>query len=137
MSAGRWLLGGAGVLLAGYGVLLAVTRQEPVQLVEIGAWLAGGVLLHDVVLTGLVLAVTALAARLLPRPWHAPAVVGLVVWGSVSLVAVPVIGRFGASPDNPTLLDRPYTATWLAGTVLVALAVAVAGWVRSRRGAGG
>ncbi len=40
----------------------------------------------------------------------APAVVGCVVLGSVTLLAVPVLGRFGERSDNPTLLDRNYTA---------------------------
>jgi hypothetical protein len=39
------------------------------------------------------------------------------------VVAIPVLGRFGARPDNPTLLDRPYLTGWLvvAGLTL--------GWV--------
>ena len=35
--------------------------------------------------------------------------VGFVVLGSVTLLAMPVLGRFGARPDNPTLLDRDYS----------------------------
>jgi hypothetical protein len=58
--------------------------------------------------------------------------VGLVVLGSVTLLAVPVLGRFGARDDNPTLLDRHYGTGWLVVAGLVVLAVAVAGLVRSR-----
>ena len=42
----------------------------------------------------------------------------------VTLVAVPVLGRFGARADNPTLLDRDYVAGWLV----------LAGAGRRRRG---
>ena len=42
------------------------------------------------------------------RGGRAPAVAGLVVLGSVTLLAIPVLGRFGARADNPTLLDRHY-----------------------------
>ncbi len=39
------------------------------------------------------------------------------------LVGVPVLGRFGAKADNPTLLDRPY---WLGYAVIVAVVVGLA-----------
>ena len=57
----------------------------------------------------------------------------LVVLGTVTLLAVPVLGRFGARPDNPTLLDRDYTAGWLvlAGLTLVAVVVAAARTLRA------
>jgi hypothetical protein len=42
---------------------------------------------------------------------------------------VPVLGRFGAKADNPTLLDRPY---WLGYAVVVTVVVALAA-VSSRR----
>jgi hypothetical protein len=64
---------------------------------------------------------------------RAPAAVALIVWGSITLLAVPVLGRFGALEDNPTLLDRPYLITWLVGCALTVLLVALAGAVRSKR----
>ena len=42
----------------------------------------------------------------------------MVVLGPLTLIAVPVLGRFGAKADNPTLLDRPY---WLGYAVVVGL----------------
>ena len=58
--------------------------------------------------------------------------------GSVTLLAVPVLGRFGARADNPTLLDRDYIAGWLVLAGLVAVGVAAGTLVRSRRvGRGG
>lgn len=134
MSAARWLLGGLGVALGAYGAWLALTRQDAGQLVEIALWLAAGVVLHDVVVAGVVLASVILGRRTLPRPWQAPATLALVVWGGLTLMAVPVLGRFGARPDNPTLLDRPYLATWAALSVVTVVVVALAGLVRARRG---
>ena len=132
----RRLLGGLGVALGAYGGWLALTRQDPGQLVEIAVWLAAGVVLHDVVVAGVVLAAVALGRRVLPGPWQAPATLGLVVWGGVTLMAVPVLGRFGARPDNPTLLDRPYLASWAALSIVTVVVVALAGLVRARRGTG-
>jgi hypothetical protein len=69
----------------------------------------------------------------LPRAARAPAVVGFVVLGTLTLLAVPVLGRFGARADNPTLLDRSYWAGWLVLAALTLVAVLAATLVRSRR----
>ncbi len=126
-------LGAVGLLLGLYGVWLLVSRQEPGQLLEVVLWLAGGVLAHDVVLSGVLLALGLLGTRLLTPAFRAPATVALVVWGGLTVVAIPVLGRFGARPDNPTLLDRPYLASWALLTAVVVVAVVGAGLVRSRR----
>jgi hypothetical protein len=136
VSAARRVLGGLGVALGAYGAWLVLTRQDAGQLVEIAVWLAAGVVLHDVVVAGVVLAGVGVGRRVLPRPWQAPATLALVVWGGVTLMAVPVLGRFGARPDNPTLLDRPYLGAWAALSVLAVVVVALAGLVRARRGTG-
>ena len=59
--------------------------------------------------------------------------VDLVVLGSLTLLAIPVLGRFGARSDNPTLLDRPYGWSWLALAVVTVALVALAGVIGSRR----
>lgn len=129
----RLLLGGLGVVVALYGAWLALSRQDAGQLVEIALWMAGGVALHDAVIAVVVVMAALAGRRVLPHHWQAPAAIGLLVWGSITLMAVPVIGRLGAREDNPTLLDRPYLATWLVATALTLLAVALAGLVRRQR----
>jgi len=128
----RLVLGVSGVAAGLYGVwsLRAVEWADWPSLL---AYLVGGVVLHDVVLAPVVVGIGVLAARLAPAAWRAPMVVGLVVWGGLTVMAVPVLGRFGALSDNPTLLDRSYVASWAVGTVLVVLAVAAAGVLRARR----
>jgi hypothetical protein len=128
----RRVLAGVGALLAAYGGWLLVSRQDPDQVLAAGEWLVAGVLLHDAVLAPLVLGSWVLVARLAGPAWRAPTAVGLVVLGSVTLLAVPVLGRFGARDDNRTLLDRHYGLGWLVVAGLVVLAVAAAGLVRSR-----
>jgi hypothetical protein len=127
----RVLLGGLGVLATAYGVHLLLVRQDHDQLADAALWLAAGVLLHDAVLAPVVLVVALLAARL-PLVVRGPAVAGAVVLGSVTLAAVPVLGRFGARRDNPTLLDRDYAAGWLVLAALVLTVVGVAVGVRLR-----
>jgi len=128
----RLVLGAAGVLVGCYGAFLLLSRGDGEDLRSAAVWLAGGVLLHDVVLAGLTLAVGAVVTRVLPRAARAPATVALVVLGTLTLVAVPVLGRFGARADNPTLLDRPYVAAWLVLAAASLAVVVVASLVRAR-----
>jgi hypothetical protein len=130
----RVLLGVAGLAGVLYGLFLLL-GQGATQVLDAGVWLVGGVVAHDAVLAPVVLVLGVVAVRLLPGAARAPVVVGLVVLGTVTLVAVPVLGQFGASPGNPTLLDRDYVAGWcvLAGLT----AVAVAGAILYRKSRGG
>lgn len=131
---GRLVLGGVGGLLAAYGVLRLLELGWD-NLVATVVWMAGGVIAHDFVLVPLTLLVGALVLLVLrPRPWRAATTAGLLVLGTVTVTAVPVLGRFGAKDDNPTLLDRPYVAGWLGLVVLVALGTLLAGWWSARRG---
>jgi hypothetical protein len=123
-----------GVVLGAYGAWLLFSRQDLDQLVSAAVWLVVGVVLHDAVLAVVTLLLAAVVLRLLPGPARAPAVVAFVVLGSLTLLAVPVLGRFGARPDNATLLDRDYTTAWSVLAALTLVAVAVASVLRSRAG---
>lgn len=130
MRAARVVLGVLGVGVAGYGVL-RLLRLPAEQVLAVLVWVAGGIVAHDGVLAPLVVGL-GLAASVLSR-WLRPSlVVLLVVLGPLTLVAVPVLGRFGARPDNPTLLDRPYLAGY-AVLVGVGLVVAALSALRARR----
>ncbi|MEJ7741096.1 MAG: hypothetical protein WKF73_00275 [Nocardioidaceae bacterium] len=96
-------------------------------------WLVGGVLAHDGVLAPLVVVLALIAIRLLPVWLRGPLAAGLVVLGSVTLLAIPVLGRFGARTDNPTLLDRNYVGGWLVLVAITVTCVAVAGLISRRR----
>jgi hypothetical protein len=124
----RLVVGGLGLLVLGWGLVLLVGLGP--RVVSVLTWLVGGVVLHDAVLAPVVVVLGVLAARVSPG-WLRPSLVGLlVVLGPLTLVAIPVLGRFGARPDNPTLLDRPY---WAGYWAVVVLAVLVAGWLARRR----
>jgi hypothetical protein len=125
-------IGAVGVGIGIFGAWMLWSRQDLDQLTSAVIWLAAGVALHDGVLAIATLVVGAVTLRLLPRVSRAPAVVGFVVLGSVTLVAVPVLGRFGARADNATLLDRDYTAGWLVLAAFTVVAVVIATLVRSR-----
>ena len=134
MTGVRLVVGGLGIAAAAYGVLLLLDLGVD-NLVAAATWLVGGVAIHD----GLLAPLTVGAGVLLVRSRHltGAAVTGLVVLGTVTLVAVPVLGRFGARPDNPTLLDRNYVLGWLALATLTVLYVAVAAVAVRLRSKGG
>lgn len=118
----RILLIACGFLAAAYGAW-SLLGEDPRDLLDAALWLAGGVVLHDFVLAPLVLVLALAVRRWLPEGWRTPVVVASIALGSTTLVAIPVLGRFGARPDNPSLLDRPYLAGWLALLALGLLAV--------------
>jgi hypothetical protein len=132
MRALRFSLGAVGVVLTLVGVWHLLGNGFA-DLVATGAWLAGGVVVHDALIAPLVVL---LGVGLLPRlpSWgRGPAVAGFVVLLTVTLTAVPVLGRFGAKPDDPWLLPRPYGALWLGFALVVVAAVVGASVLRRRR----
>lgn len=127
----RVAIGSIGVLGGLYGAYLVLSRGH--DLLNLVLWLAGGVVLHDAVLSMSVIAIGALVFRVVPDIAKAPVTVGFVVLGSLTLLAVPVLGKFGERSDNVTLLDRNYVVGWLVVAGLTIVSVTVASVVRSRR----
>jgi hypothetical protein len=135
----RILLGGLGLAVAAYGAWLLL-GDDLADLVTIAVWLAAGVVLHDFVLVPLTLGVSWLGLRVLPDGSRAAASAGLVVLGTLTVLAVPVLGRWGANTDNTTILDRHYGLGWLAiagltimGVLLVLVAKRRSGGPGARR----
>ena len=122
----RIMLGALGVAAAAYGAWLLL-QEDLADLIDTAVWLAGGVVLHDFVLVPLTLLVGLALTRLLPVRFRAPAVGGLVVLGTLTLLAVPVLGGWGANADNPTILDRNYPVGWLvvAGVTMLVVVVTI------------
>ena len=111
------LVAALGAAATAYGVWLLVDRQ-PGQLAGVGLWVAGGIVAHDGLLAPLVVAAGVAVAVRGPASLRTPLLWAVVVLGPLTLIAVPVLGRFGAKTDNPTLLDRPY---WLGYVAVVGL----------------
>jgi hypothetical protein len=127
----RWLFALTGLALLAYGAVLAwdFATSRTVNAVQGAAWFVGGPLVHD----GLVAPVVGLVGlglgRVLPRPWRAPVVAGLVLTGVLTLLGVPLLWRPFGGATNPGLHDRDYGAglaialgvVWV-GVLLVGLA---------------
>ena len=132
----RLLLGVLGVAVAAYGAWLLL-QEDLSDLVDTAVWLAGGVVLHDFLLVPLTLLLGVALIRLMPANLRAPVAGGLVVLGTVTLMAVPVLGGWGANADNPTILDRNYPAGWLVVAGVTTLVVVVTIVLRAGGRSGG
>lgn len=118
MRAVRLLLGAVGAGVAAYGVSLLLDLGLA-NLKATVVWLVGGIVLHDAVLAPLTIVIGAILVRLGRSGVRTgPLVIGGLVLSTVTISAIPVLGRFGARSDNPTLLDRHYGVGWF---VLVAV----------------
>ena len=130
----RWLFLVPGFAAVGWGAL-GLLRDDRVHLPAWLAWFVGSALVHDLVVAPLVVVVGAALARLLPRPARPPIVVGLVVSGVLTLVALPFILDLTTSLE-PGFLPLDYGRNLLlliAGVMAVAGVWAVAATVRARR----
>ena len=129
MKAGRVLLAVLGAAATAYGLVLALGLGVQ-QVLAVLVWAFGGILVHDGLIAPAVVALGVLVAVRAPSSWRTPLLWALVVLGPLTLVAVPVLGRFGAKADNPTLLDRPY---WLGYAVVVVVVLGLAAASAHRR----
>jgi hypothetical protein len=140
-SAGKGLLairlglGLAGIALAVVGVrdLLSFDWSRLLPALE---WLVVGNVLHDAVLAPVVVALGVVFTRAAPVWARQPVTTGFVVLGSMTLVAIPVLGNFGDEATNPSLMPRNYWAGWLVLVGIVAVGVAAGCWQNRRRAAG-
>jgi hypothetical protein len=122
----RLLLGVLGVAMGAFGALRFLQLDLP-DIVNAVLWLAGGVALHDGVIAPLTVGLTVLLARAVPSRARVRATVALIVVATVTVTAIPVLGKFGARPDNPTILPRNYLLGWVVFVALVLLVSVLAG----------
>jgi hypothetical protein len=132
----RLLIGLVGVAMGAFGALRFLQLDLP-DIVNAVLWLAGGVIVHDGILAPLTVGITVLLARVVPSVARVRVTVALVVLTTVTVTAIPVLGKFGARPDNLTILPRNYVVGWLVFAVVVLVVTLLAGPVaRLVRGRG-
>ncbi|WP_327120695.1 hypothetical protein OHB12_17080 [Nocardia sp. NBC_01730] len=114
----RVLLLLAGLWLAWYGISLLL-KMNIADLESVALWSLGGIVLHDVAFAPACAAAGLTARKLLPATSWAPLACGAACTVSLSLIAVPVIGREHAVTGNPSVLNRPYTWGLVAALAVV------------------
>lgn len=129
----RLLIGAFGLAMGLFGALRFLQRDLD-DILDSVLWLAGGVAVHDAVIAPLTLALGALGSRVLPAAVRTRVVLGFVVLATMTITAIPVLGRFGARDDNATLLDRNYTVGWLTVAALIVVGTLLVARVSDRLG---
>ena len=138
----RMLLAMIGLTLIGYGVVLAwdFGTSRTVNAVEGLAWFVGGPVVHDGLVAPAVGLVGLGLARVLPKPWRTPVVVGLVLTAVLTLLAIPLLWRPFHVATNPGLHDRDYGVGLGIALAVVWAGVATSGlarWARTKLALGG
>jgi hypothetical protein len=115
---------GVGIGLFGAKLLLDLGTDNLVATLK---WFVAGVVIHDGIIGPATIAVCYVAVRIGRGRVPGAVIIGGIVLSTVTIAAIPMLGRFGARPDNATLLPRNYTVGWLvfAGLTLVFVILAL------------
>lgn len=102
-----------------YGLSLLWDMPRPDQL-SIVFWLAGGLIAHDAIFAPVCIALGYGGKKILPERWWPPVLIAVSASLVVLILSLPVLLPRSAerTPDNATILDRPYGVS-----VAVALAL--------------
>ncbi len=122
MKAWRIILAAAGIGVALFGVFRLVTEVPIRNLIFLGVWLVAALIIHDGILSPLVVTVGWTLRRLVPDRARRFLQLGLIVSGLVTVIALPMIYLQGSQPAAKAILLRNYGANL---TLLVALIATV------------
>jgi hypothetical protein len=130
-----WVVIGLGWAVMAVAVAGAIGDERLRGLGSWAAWVVGAALVHDLVVLPAVLCVGWLLTRWLPVPWRVPMRTALVVAAVLTATVWPIARRWGARPDNPSIVPLPVARNlgWIVVALLVtAFGVGVVGATRAR-----
>ena len=121
MKAWRIILASAGIGLLLFGVFRMFTEVPVHSLIFIGVWLVAALVIHDGLLSPLVVTVGWLLRRLVPDRARRFLQIGLIVGAAATVIALPMIYLRGSQPAVKAILLRNYGAnlTLIIGVVAV------------------
>ena len=105
----RYALFAAGVLLLLYGGVRLVA-EVPAALPGLALWMVGIAVIHDGLLSPVVVGVGWLLARTVPPSGRRYLQAALVVGGLITIITIPLIARRGTQPPAKALLLQNYGA---------------------------
>ncbi|MCS5723853.1 hypothetical protein N1028_17325 [Herbiconiux sp. CPCC 203407] len=132
MKIARIILLAVGLAGLALGAVVMLTEVRPAQIVGVGIWILGAIVLHDAVLAPALLGIDVLMRRAGRRVRPAVVVivqVGVVVGAIMSLIVLPEIYAKVLGAKNDTVLPLDYglnlAVFWGATALLTAVACAV------------
>ncbi len=132
MLVGRVVAIGSGVVLAAYGAVRLLTDVPGASLLRLAVWLAGAVVLSDLVISPLVVAVGVALRRWLPDRGRRYLQAFLIMAAMITLVAAPMIYRQGSAPPEKALLNQDFGLN-LAILLGLAALLSLLGYALDRR----
>lgn len=125
-----------GLPLVAYGLRGMLVDAERTHPGELGRWIVGAAVVHDVLIVPVVLAVGLILRRLCPPKLWPSARWALFTSAVLTALAWPFIRGYGRRSSIPSLLPRNYAAGLLAALAAVWLTAALwalAGYLRRSR----
>lgn len=122
MKAWRIAFAASGILLGLFGVFRLVTEVPIGNLLILAGWMIGAVIIHDGILSPVVIAVGWFIARVVPARGRRYVQGGLVAGGLITVVAIPLILHAGQEPASKAILQQNFggNLTILLGVVAAA-----------------
>ena len=105
-----WVTAVAGWGLIGWGVRGALHHHVDTRPVELARFFVAGPLIHDLIVSPLVLAAGFIVARVVSPRWRASVQAGTIVSATLALFAFPEVRDYARLLHNPTSLPHNYTA---------------------------
>lgn len=121
MKAWRIILASGGIALGLFGALRLLTQIPGSSLILLALWLVGAVIIHDGVLSPLVVSLGWTLRRLVPDRARRHIQAALIMSALVIVIAIPMIYLRGSQPASKALLQRDYGAN--LGLIMVVIAV--------------
>ena len=109
---GRWrlVLGILGVLVVLYGVVNLGLHIPMQTLAWVAVWLVAAVIIHQGLVSPIVIGVSSLLRRLIPDRGRRYLQAALIMAVPVTVIAIPMIYRQGSQPPSKALLLQNFTA---------------------------
>jgi hypothetical protein len=105
----RITLAAAGLLLGCYGVFRLVTEVPHAKLIVLGFWLVGALVIHDGILSPLVVSISWVLARVVPPRGRRYLQFALIAGALVTVIALPMIHRQKIGPANKAILRQNFS----------------------------
>ena len=127
----RIAIGAPGILLGLFGIYRLLTQIPASDLVTLLIWLIAALILHDGILSPIVVGVGAGIARMIPARARGFVQWGLIAAVGVTVIALPMIHREDTQPTNKALLQQNFGGNLalvlgiLAALVLIAYVATV------------